>query len=110
MPLPLRFCHHWAKQCTIQIADIANLPRLIMCAQCDSNVSSIPGLIFGLQYYNSWKWKSDTSVNQRTKSERPGNEADCIGYFSSIYYYLLSHCSFLKCIDHHVLNAVTWHQ
>ena len=69
VPLPVRFCHPWAKRwhSVFQIADIANLPRLIMCAQCDSNVALVPGLFFVLQYYNSWKWKSDTSVNQRTK-------------------------------------------
>ena len=32
-------------------------------------------------------------------------------YFSSMNFTILfSHCSFLKSIDHNVLNAVTWHQ
>ena len=54
------FCHHWAKHwhSVFQIADIANLPRLIMCAQCDSNVALIPGLPIFLFFsvINSWKW------------------------------------------------------
>ena len=56
---------------------------------------------------------ADYINSQNKKWRRPGKEkANGNKYFSSIYYYcfLLSHCSFLKSIDHNVLNAVTWHQ
>ena len=77
-------------------------------------------LIFVHQFvhadYNSQKWKSGTVYYIKLKIKNGGGLGKKMGnvnkYFSNIYYYcfLLSHCSFLKSIDHNVLNAVTWHQ
>ena len=105
----------YAKEQTSQ-----NLPKLIMCAQCDSNIALIPGLpcFFVLQFVFIIIHGSGRvtllciilNTNQRTKSKRPGNKAVGSRCFSGIYYCLLSYCSFLKSINHNVLNAVTWHQ
>ena len=53
---------------------------------------------------------ADYINSQNKKWGRPGKKRLMAISILVAFTFLLSHCSFLKSIDHNVLNAVTWHQ